>query len=120
MNSINRSFRFLVFLLTASVLLSGCHSFYEIPKTEYNNISQIDEIKVVYNNGKEFVVEKDDTTNINFLDSMLVVQCGIDKTIINIKELSKLKERRFDLGGTLTISIIAIVLIILSLPRFSM
>ena len=46
-------FRFIVFLLATSIFLMGCHSFYEIPKEEYENIDQMDDIKIVYKNGKE-------------------------------------------------------------------
>lgn len=113
-------FRYITYLLSLTVILTGCHSFYEIPLENYKNIDTVDDIKVVYKNGKEFVIEKDDTTNISFRDSVLVVQSGIDKKIISMNDVNQLRERRSDLGGTITLSIIALVLIILSLPRFSM
>ncbi len=113
-------FRFITYLLSITIIFTGCHSFYEIPTEDFRNIDTMDDIKIVYKNGKEFVVEKDDTTNIIFRDSILIVQSGIDKKTISMNEVNKLKECRSDLGGTITLSIIALVLIILSLPRFSM
>ena len=100
--------RLIVFLLSASILFMGCHSFYEIPKEEYNNIDRINDIKVVYKNGKEFVVEKNDPTNVEIVGDSLVVYQGNDKKFIGMSEVEKIRESRFDLGGTITISIVAL------------
>ena len=113
-------FRFIVFLLSASILLMGCHSFYEIPKEEYENIDQMDEIKVVCKNGKEFVVEKDDSTNIKFVGDSLIVYQGTNTKFIGMSEVEKIKESRFDLGGTITMSIVTFtLLLVLFLSTFS-
>ena len=58
------SFRIIIALFSISVLITGCHSFFEVPKQEYNSLDKMSDIKIVYKNGKEFIVEKDDTTNI--------------------------------------------------------
>jgi hypothetical protein len=108
MKKSNIAFKGIVILLSMVMILTGCHSFYEIPKEEYRNIDKMNEIKIVYNNGREFVVEKDDTTNIEFYDSTLVVQSGIDKKIIIMNDVNKLKERRYDLGGTITLSVVIV------------
>ncbi|MBK7500327.1 MAG: hypothetical protein IPI19_14900 [Ignavibacteriales bacterium] len=99
------TFRFIVFLLSVSILLTGCHSFYEVPKEDYNNLEKMNDIKVVYKNGKEFVVEKDDTTNIKMVEDSLIVHQGIETKSIGMNEVEKIKESRFDLGGTITIII---------------
>ena len=70
------AFHLIVFLLSLSILLTGCHSFYEVPKEDYNNLERMNDIKVVYKNGKEFVVEKDDTTNIKMVGDSLIVHQG--------------------------------------------
>lgn len=54
--------RFLSFLLTFSILFTGCNSFYSIPSDDYCDLEKMNDLKIVYKNGKEFVVEKDYTT----------------------------------------------------------
>lgn len=108
--------RFISFFLSISILFTGCRSFYEIPKEEYNNISQMDDIKIVYKNGKEFVVEKDDTTNVKIVGDSLVVYQGAEKKVIRMIEVEKLRESRYNLGGTITISIVILAILILMIP----
>lgn len=100
------AFRFIVFLLSNSILLTGCYSFFEVPKEDYSNLEKMNDIKVVYKNGKEFVVEKDDTTNIKMVEDSLIVHQGIETKSIGMNEVEKIRESRFDLGGTITISIV--------------
>lgn len=114
------AFHLIVFLLSLSILLTGCHSFYEVPKEDYNNLERMNDIKVVYKNGKEFVVEKDDTTNIKMVEDSLIVHQGIETKSIGMNEVEKIKESRFDLGGTITISIVTFtLLLVLFLSTFS-
>ncbi|MDP2365312.1 MAG: hypothetical protein Q8M94_16280 [Ignavibacteria bacterium] len=104
------AFRLIVFLLSISIVLTGCHSFYEVSKVDYGNLEKMNDIKVVYKNGKEFVVEKDDTTNVKIVGDSLVVYNGINKKFIGMSEIEKIRESRFDFGGTFTITIVSIVL----------
>lgn len=99
-------FRFITYLLSITIILTACHSFYEIPTEDFRNIDTMDDIKIVYKNGKEFVVEKDDTTNINFQDSTLVIKKGVDTQFVKMSDVDKLKENRSDLGGTITFAIV--------------
>ena len=117
------AFKGMVVILSIAIVLTGCHSFYEIPKEEYNNIDKMNDIKIVYKNGRELVVEKDDTTSINFQDSTLIVQSGIEKNIIKMNDINKLKERRSDLGGTITLSLVitaALLVLFISANPFKM
>lgn len=123
MNYLKRFFSFKIIILSASILLSACHSFYEIPIAEYNNLNKMDDIKIGYKNGREFVVEKDDSTNIELQNSTLIVQSGNDKKIINMSDVNKLKERRSDLGGTITLSVVifaSLLVLFLSANPFKM
>jgi len=106
MKNSNIVFRLIIFLLSFSILLAGCHSFYEVPKDDYGNLEKMNDIKVVYKNGKEFVVEKDDTTNVKMVGDSLIVYQGMDTQSIGMSEVEKIRESRFDLGGTITISIV--------------
>ncbi|MBE0572773.1 MAG: hypothetical protein IH618_14625 [Ignavibacteriaceae bacterium] len=72
----------------------------------------MEDIKIVYKNGKEFVVEKDDTTNIKLVGDSLVVSEGSERKLIGISEVEKVKESRFDLGGTITISLVALTILV--------
>ena len=117
------AFKGMVVLLSLAIILTGCYSFYEIPKEEYKNLNQLDDIKIVYKNGREFVVEKDDSTNIELQNSTLIVQSGNDKKIINMSDVNKLKERRSDLGGTITLSVVifaSLLVLFLSANPFKM
>ena len=112
-------FRLLIFLLTISILLTGCHSFYEVSKDDYANLDKMNDIKVVYKNGKEFVVEKDDTTNIKIVGDSLLIFQGTEKKLIEMSEVEKIRESRFDLGATITISIVTLtVLLVLFVSAF--
>ena len=117
MNNSIAAFRFIVFLLAISILLTGCHSFFEVPKDDYGNLEKMNDIKVVYKNGKEFIVEKDDTTNIKMVGDSLIVHQGIETQSIGMNEVEKIRESRFDFGGTFSLivgtSILVIVLIII-------
>ncbi|HCY76693.1 MAG TPA: hypothetical protein DHV28_12305 [Ignavibacteriales bacterium] len=106
MKNSNFIFQITIFLLSISILLTGCHSFYEVPKEDYNNLERMNDIKVVYKNGKEFVIEKDDTTNVKIVGDSLVVYQGTEEKLIGMSEVEKIRESRFDLGGTITISIV--------------
>ncbi len=103
------AFRLIVFLLSLSILLTGCHSFYEVPKEDYNNLERMNDIKVVYKNGKVFVVEKDDTTNIKMVEDSLIVHQGIETKSIGMSEVENIKESRFDLGGTLIGIVVCVI-----------
>ena len=103
-----KCFLFIIIFLSVSLLLTGCHSYYLIPKDDYNKIEAMEDIKIVYTNGKEFVVEKDDTTHIKIVGDSLVVYQGAEKKIVGMNEIEKIKESRFDLGGTITLSISAL------------
>ncbi len=102
------SFRFIVALLSISTLLTGCHSFFEVPQNDYNYLDKMNDIKVVYKNGKEFIIEKDDTTNIKMAGDSLIVTQGTNTKFIGMNEVEKIRESRFDLGGTIILSIVAL------------
>ena len=104
----NTAFRLITILLSLSLLSFGCHSFYTVPKDDYSNLEKMNDIKVVYKNGREFVVEKDDTTNVKIVGDSLVVFEGTEKKIIEINEVDKIRESRFDLGGTITLSVVSL------------
>ncbi|MBE0539167.1 MAG: hypothetical protein IH620_05595 [Ignavibacterium sp.] len=108
MKNSNFIFQITIFLLSISILLTGCHSFYEVPKDDYSNLEKMNDIKVVYKNGKEFVIEKDDTTNVKIVRDSLIVFQGTNIKSIGMSEVEKIRESRFDLGGTITISIVAV------------
>ena len=116
----NFAFRFMVCLLSVSILLTGCHSYFTIPKDDYDKISTMEDIKIIYDNGKEFIIEKDDTTNIKIVGDSLVIYLGAEMSFTQMSKVEKIKENRFDLGGTITISLVAITfLIILVFSTFS-
>ncbi len=118
MNNSIAAFRFIVFLLSLSILLSGCHSFFEVPKDDYNNLEKMNDIKIVYKNGKEFVVEKDDTTNIKMVGDSLIVHQGIETQYIGLIDVEKIRESRFDFGGTFSLIVGTLVLVILLMPPY--
>lgn len=89
-------------------MLTGCHSYYEVSKDDYSNLEKMDDIKVVYKNGKEFVVEKDDTTNVKMVGDSLIVYQGMETKYIGMNDVEKIRESRFNLGGTITISIVTV------------
>lgn len=101
------SFRIIVVLLSISILLTGCHSFFEVPKQDYKNLDKMNDIKIIYKNGKEFIIEKDDTTNIKMAGDSLIVTQGTNTKFIGMNEVEKIRESRFDLGGTIILSIVA-------------
>ena len=61
------------------------------------------DLKVVYKNGKEFVVEKNDTTKVKIIGDSLVIYQGVEKKYIGMSEIEKIKESMFDLGGTISL-----------------
>lgn len=111
MQNSNSVFRLMIFLLSISILLTGCHSFYEVPKEDYTNLERMNDIKIVYKNGKEFVVEKDDTTNIKIVGDSLIVFQGTEKKLIEMSEVEKIRESRFDLGATITLTLIGLTIL---------
>jgi hypothetical protein len=108
----NFAFRFIVCLLSISIFFTGCHSYYTIPKEDYSDIKNMEEIKFVYTNGKEFEVEKNDTTNFKMLEDSFVVSKGEEMKFIPLSEIAKIKENRFDLGGTITVIIIPLIILV--------
>lgn len=116
MNNSVTAFRFIVFVLAISILVTGCHSFFEVPKDDYSNLERMNDIKVVYKNGKEIIVEKDDTTNVKIVGDSLIVYQGIETKSIGMNEVEKIRESRFDFGRTfssITGSLIVVIAIVL-------
>lgn len=72
----------------------------------------MEDIKIVYTNGKEFVVEKNDTTYAKVIEDSLIVKRGLEIKFIQMDEVEKIKESRFDLGGTITISLVALTILV--------
>lgn len=72
----------------------------------------MEDIKIVFMNGKEFIIEKDDTTRVKIGGDSLVVYQGTKQKIIQMTEVDKIKENRFDLGGTITISLVALTILV--------
>ena len=111
-NFSNISFRLIVILLSLSILISGCHSYYTIPKEDYDKISTIEDIKIVYNDGNEIVVEKDDTTKAKIVGDSLIIHKGHEKDIIRMSNIEKIKENKFDLGATIAISLVGFTILL--------
>ncbi len=109
MNNSVDAFRVIVFLLLISILLTGCHSFFEVPKDDYSNLEKMNDIKIVYKDGKEFIVEKDDTTNIKMVEDSLIVHQGIETKSIGMNEVEKIRESRFDFGRTMSLVVGTVV-----------
>ncbi len=101
-----------VTLLAFSILITGCHSYYTIPREDYGKIKTMEDVKVVYTNGKEFVVENNDTTSLKVVGDSLEVYRGSEETVIPMSEIGKIKENRFDLGGTITIVMIPLIILV--------
>jgi len=108
----NFTFRFIVCQLSVSILLTGCHSYFVIPKDSYSKVETMEDIKIVYKDGKEFIVEKNDTTYAKVTGDSLIVNRGTEKKFIQMSEIEKIKESRFDLGGTITISLVALTILV--------
>jgi len=106
------TFHFTIWILSTSIFFTGCHSYYVIPGNDYNKIETMEDIKIVYTNGKEFVVEKNDSTYFKVIDDSLVVSKGEEMKLIPMSEIAKIKENRFDLGGTITISLVALTILV--------
>ncbi|HCY76694.1 MAG TPA: hypothetical protein DHV28_12310 [Ignavibacteriales bacterium] len=112
------TFRFIVFLLSVSIVLTGCHSYFEVSRDDYSNLEKMNDIKVVYKDGKEFIVEKDDTTNVKMVEDSLIVYQGIETKSIGMNEVEKIRESRFDFGRTLSLVVGTVVGFILAVGLF--
>jgi hypothetical protein len=106
------SYQFIVILMSFSIFLTGCHSYYVIPKDSYSRVETMEDIKIIYKNGEEFIVETNDTTKVKIGEDSLVVYHGTKLKIIQMTEVDKIKEKRFDLGGTITISLVALTILV--------
>lgn len=102
------------------ILLTGCYSYYTIPNDDYSKIENMEDIKIVITSGKEFVVENNDTTHAKVNEDSLIVKRGLEIKIIQMNEVEKIKENRFDLGGTITLSLVGLtILVVLFFSTFS-
>ncbi len=112
-NFSNITSQLIVILLSISIILAGCHSYYTVPKEDYNKISTMEDIKIVYTNGKESIVEYNDTTNAKIVGDSVVIRKGTEENIISMNEISKIKENRFDLGGTITVTLLGVMILVI-------
>ena len=106
------SYQLIIILLSFSILSTGCYSYYTIPNKDYSKLDSMEDVKIVYTNGKEFVVKKNDTTEAKIVGDSLIVYRGVEKNLIAMNEISKIKENRFDLGGTITVIIIPLIILV--------
>ena len=77
----------IICILCISILITGCHSYYTIPNDDYSKIENMEDIKIVYTNGKEFVVEKNDTTYAKVIEDSLIVKRGLEIKVIQMNEV---------------------------------
>lgn len=104
------TFRSIICILCISILITGCYSYYSIPNDDYSKIDNMEDIKIVYTNGKEFVVEKNDTTYAKVIEDSLIVKRGLEIKIIQMKEVEKIRENRFNLVGTITLTVVGLAI----------
>jgi hypothetical protein len=83
------------------------------PKEDYDKISTMEDIKIIYGSGKEFVVETNDTTYAKLTGDSLVVNQGTEEKFIQMSEVEKIKENRFDVGGTITLTVIGLMILVI-------
>ena len=102
------TFHFTIWILSISILFTGCYSYYTIPNEDYSNIDRMEDIKIVYTNGKEFIVEKNDTTNARIIGDSLVLVQGVEKKFIQMSEVEKIRENRFNLVATITLTVVGL------------
>lgn len=105
------TFCFTICILCISILNTGCHSYYTIPKDDYNKVSTIEDIKIVYTNGKEFTIEKNDTTYAKVIEDSLIVNRGLKIKVIQMSEVEKIRENRFNLVATITLTIVGLAIL---------
>ena len=107
----NTTFHFTIWILSISILFTGCYSYYTIPNDDYSKIENMEDIKIVYTNGKEFVVEKNDTTNARIIRDSLLVIHGVEKKFIQMSEVEKIRENRFNLVGTIILTVVGLAIL---------
>jgi len=105
------TFHFTIWILSISILFTGCYSYYTIPNDDYSKIENMEDIKIVYTNGKEFVVEKNDTTYTKVIEDSLIVKRGLEIKIIQMNEVEKIRESRFNLVGTITLTVVGLAIL---------
>ena len=60
--------------------------------------------------GRNLLLKKNDAIGAKIVGDSLIVHQGTEKKIIGMSEIDKIKESKFDLGGTITISIVALTI----------
>lgn len=105
------TFYFIIWILSISILFTGCYSYYTIPDEDYSNINKMEDIKIVYTNGKEFVIEKNDTTNARIIGDSLVVIHGVEKKFIQMSKVEKIRENKFNLVATITLTVVGLAIL---------
>jgi hypothetical protein len=103
--------RFIICILCISILFTGCYSYYTIPSEDYSKIENMEDIKIVYTNGKEFVVEKNDTTYAKVIGDSLIVKRGLENKFIQMNEVEKIRENRFNLVATITLTVVGLAIL---------
>jgi hypothetical protein len=92
-------------------LFTGCYSYYTIPNDDYSKIENLEDIKIVYTNGKEFTIEKNDTTYAKVIGDSLIVNRGSGKKVIQMNEVEEIRENRFNLVGTITLTVVGLAIL---------
>lgn len=105
------TFSFTIWILSISILFTGCYSYYTIPNDDYSKIENLEDIKIVYTNGKEFTIEKNDTTYAKVIGDSLIVNRGSGKKVIQMNEVEEIRENRFNLVGTITLTVVGLAIL---------
>ena len=105
------TFHFTIWILSISILFTGCYSYYTIPNEDYSKIESMEEIKIVYTNKKEFTIEKNDTTYAKVIGDSLIVNRGSEIKVIQMKEVEKIRENRFNLVATITLTVVGLAIL---------
>jgi len=105
------TFPFTIWILSISILFTGCYSYYTIPNDDYSKIENLEDIKIVYTNGKEFTIEKNDTTYAKVIGDSLIVNRGSEIKVIQMNEVEKIRENRFNLVGTIALTVVGLAIL---------
>jgi hypothetical protein len=85
---------------TGSLILSGCYTFFEVPKERYFQKENHNRSKIILNNKQEIILEEEHEFSYLPDESLVIIHNDSTGTELQLSDITMVKEEHFDLGKT--------------------
>ncbi len=91
---------FIITLLSISILITGCYSFFTISSNDLINKEDKNKVKIILKDKKEVIIENSKYIITSNPDEIVILQTDSTRVTYSLIEIEKILEEKFDFGKT--------------------